>query len=628
MTGFQRIRSVEIDEGFLGGLSISFTDHLNCLIGSRGAGKTTLLEFLRHALVIPSSKPKHLESLVRKNLKAGTIRVVVETAQGQVYTVERTRKGEPKVRNDAGELLSVAPEGILETAAYVYSQAEIEEMAETSTDRLALIDRFAEDDLKEINRALLKVTRELQASAARMLGLSEEESDYEQTEKELAQAVEERRSLGTAQEGGSYEFEQATALKALRGTEARSLEQLGQALTSHQEQVEDLTRQFMEGLTTVIGDEIRTGPNAKLFSTLAATLEKHAAAAKETIADLGHHVAAAEKARAKAAKSLAKQHDKQDTDYDALLRQHKDAREAAQRILDSDEKVARLRSKLQAQEGQRQRFGREDEARRALLRELTELRDQRTEARTRVVETLNRQLEPAGIRVELGEGADTSVFEKAVVSVFHGTKLPSQQSVAQKIAEKLTPAEFAEILLSPKAAELLVEEAGLSQGVAQKVATYLAASSDLYELEITDRPDVPTIYFQDGEESKTTDELSTGQKFTAILPILLLQSDRPLICDEPESHLDQATLVEKVVTPIEHLLGRRQLIFATHNANIVVLGDSGDTQVVVLESDGKASHVAQRGTVDETKDRIGNLLEGGPEAFRERARRYGKPYGS
>ena len=40
------------------------------------------------------------------------------------------------------------------------------------------------------------------------------------------------------------------------------------------------------------------------------------------------------------------------------------------------------------------------------------------------------------------------------------------------------------------------------------------------------------------------------------------------------------------------------------------------------------ARVVRAGTVDDAKVEIGALLEGGPEAFRERARRYGGKYES
>ena len=68
---------------------------------------------------------------------------------------------------------------------------------------------------------------------------------------------------------------------------------------------------------------------------------------------------------------------------------------------------------------------------------------------------------------------------------------------------------------------------------------------------------------------------------------------------------------------------RRQIIAATHNANIPVLGDA--ELVLALEAGEDRCHVVGRASIDnrETRQQIKSLLEGGDEAFRRRAEKYG-----
>jgi len=133
--------------------------------------------------------------------------------------------------------------------------------------------------------------------------------------------------------------------------------------------------------------------------------------------------------------------------------------------------------------------------------------------------------------------------------------------------------------------------------------------------------DRPTIELKDGQDYKDSSSLSTGQKCTTILPILLLESASPLLIDQPEDNLDNAFIYETVVKSVLEVRGKRQLIFVTHNPNIPVLGDA--QRVVVLQSTGRQASVKAVGTVDEVKDEIETILEGGKEAFEERKKRYG-----
>jgi ABC-type lipoprotein export system ATPase subunit len=105
------------------------------------------------------------------------------------------------------------------------------------------------------------------------------------------------------------------------------------------------------------------------------------------------------------------------------------------------------------------------------------------------------------------------------------------------------------------------------------------------------------------------------------LPILLTQSERPLLIDQPEDNLDNAFVYDTIVTALRAVKGSRQVIFVTHNPNIPVLGEA--ERVFVFSSDGQHAILKQVGTVDECKDQIERILEGGREAFLQRKARYG-----
>ena len=121
---------------------------------------------------------------------------------------------------------------------------------------------------------------------------------------------------------------------------------------------------------------------------------------------------------------------------------------------------------------------------------------------------------------------------------------------------------------------------------------------------------------------KDAAELSAGQKCTALLPILLARRDSPLVIDQPEGNLDNHFIYETVVESIRRLKTKRQMIFITHNANIPVLAEA--ELIIVLNSDGKTGFVEKRGTLDECREEIIDLLEGGKEAFERRRERYAR----
>jgi ABC-type lipoprotein export system ATPase subunit len=136
-----------------------------------------------------------------------------------------------------------------------------------------------------------------------------------------------------------------------------------------------------------------------------------------------------------------------------------------------------------------------------------------------------------------------------------------------------------------------------------------------------DMEDRPCIELRDGTTYKESTKLSTGQRCTTILPILLVQSERPLLIDQPEDNRDNAFVYDTIVKALRDVKGGRQVIFVTHNPNIPVLGEA--ERVFVFASDGQHASLRQVGTVDECKEDIELILEGGREAFLQRKARYG-----
>lgn len=116
-------------------------------------------------------------------------------------------------------------------------------------------------------------------------------------------------------------------------------------------------------------------------------------------------------------------------------------------------------------------------------------------------------------------------------------------------------------------------------------------------------------------DRKGIEQASFGQRCTAAIVVLLLFGNHPIIIDEPEAHLDSSLIANYLVPLIKSVKRNRQIIFATHNANFVVNGDS--EKIFVLKNDGITSIVET--TIEDIGNRCELLkLEGGKEAFEKR----------
>lgn len=122
------------------------------------------------------------------------------------------------------------------------------------------------------------------------------------------------------------------------------------------------------------------------------------------------------------------------------------------------------------------------------------------------------------------------------------------------------------------------------------------------------------IYYHD----KLLRHHSIGQRASALILFILTQSDNDIILiDQPEDDLDNKIIYDEVISTIVKKKQGIQFIFATHNANIPVLGDA--ERVLVVEYQDTKINISQ-GNIDvsETHKQIVDIMEGGKEAFHKR----------
>ena len=86
--------------------------------------------------------------------------------------------------------------------------------------------------------------------------------------------------------------------------------------------------------------------------------------------------------------------------------------------------------------------------------------------------------------------------------------------------------------------------------------------------------------------------------------------------------MDNQTIYDEVIKEILKLKGQMQFIFATHNANIPVLGDSD--KIIACSYDNESKIKLQTGTIDtrSIQKTIVNIMEGGEDAFNKRRNIY------
>jgi len=614
---------LNVTGGFLGGLSIEFTDGLNCLIGGIGAGKTTALEFLRFGLGLmpdPKISPQRhraIDTLVKANLGHGQLKIDLRTKNNMSYTVKRSANESAQVFNENGAAVPISLDRDLIFSADMFSQNEIEEIASNPAAQLVLLDRFQEEEAASIARELEKVGRQLDQSSLDLSRLEEEIDDLRGKASEIV--VIEEKLKGLVEVGGpdAEKLNAAHTAKSVRTREEKIPELLLTALAKVAHEIGSSEAEFRASIEAQLDSEIRASENGKLFQEIEGELQEFARILAQAV---GNVRAAMEVVAARVrvqASLLAERHALQEAEYRSLL---SDSEQRGGREVERSSYQVSLATATSAAKEQQAKEKRRHELtkyRGSLLKTASELRDQRFELRKRVAEKLTKQFQ--AIRVTIAQSAELQQYRELVAEALKGAGL-KHGVVAEQLSQALLPTELSQAVVS-RDYNIVMQRTGFDEERARKVVEALRSSGAAYSIESVDLEDRPCIELLDGDKYKESPHLSTGQRCTTILPILLLQSERPLLIDQPEDNLDNAFVYETVVMALRAVKGGRQVIFVTHNPNIPVLGEAD--RVFVFSSDGHRATLQQSGTVDECKEQIEQILEGGREAFLQRKTRYG-----
>lgn len=625
-TRAHRFQSIAFEGGFLDGVELELSEGLNCIIGGRGAGKTTVLELVRYALSQPQSQDsttqagKRLRELLSRNLDGGRVRLGIRTREGLEYTVIRDQEEEPVVLDEEGKPTDLTVEAGF-FRADLYSQNEVEAIADESHSQLDLIDGFESEQIAEIGHKIRQTNVALTANAGSLMPLRER-ADLLAEELTALPAVREKLKGYAASESSAdaKAINDAHQDKAIRDRESRSVQELAEYLKTYGKEIGDLTGQIDRRIGALFGAQVTKGPNAKQIKGITQNALKCGREVDRLLSEAVERLQNELISLADSAGDLKAAHRDQDQAFRELLDKHQKAQGQATERTRLDRRHNDLLVKQRQLDETKEAVDSLLKERDKLLRRLSELRDQRFAVRASIAKRINAALAP-GIRVSLKQQGNTDAYygllEESLRS--SGTKVRHGQ-VAERLSASIPPADLVAVLRA-KDQKALIDRAELNAEQAEKVIATLGDTDLLHEIETVELPDEPLIELKDGEQYKPSHSLSTGQKCTTILPILLLESERPLFIDQPEDNLDNRFIFETVLEGLRNVAGRRQLICITHNPNLVVLGNAD--RVFVLESDGDSSRLAKEGPVDACRAHIVTLLEGGEKAFKQRKERYG-----
>lgn len=612
--------------GYLDGVRVDFSEHLNTVIGGRGTGKSTLLECLRFALDLPP-KGKQAQKLhheiIKENLgrSAGRVEltVVSSTQNGKQYTISRRHGEPPMVRDVDGNVSTLLPRDLLQ-GIDIYGQNEIYELAQDESSRVQLLDRFLPQD-GEYETKSTELHRLLKDNQQR---LTKSLTDLDELNAQVERLPKLEEQLRGFDELGIKEKLAKTSLLArereIAKTATEGVQNFRDALSDFRDSLPDLafiSHEALEGLP----DTAQLLAMRTTMYELKQRFNDHLNAMQALLDD-----STVQFGTQHAAWQLAIQ--AHDAELENALRTlpntaGKSGQEvgvAYQKLMGETERIKPMRSRVTSQESQRDALRQE---RRNLLAELSDLRGQRIQALQKAAKRLNRRLE-GKLKVEIVPEA----VRTPLVTFLLSCRL---DGVGEK---RLTFIEDAETISPLSLAQSIQKGAAdvrLDWGVTQMVADALTKLQsfqlmELEALELEHRVDIflNVAHGQADPVFRPLNKLSTGQQCTAILHMLLLENVDPLLMDQPEDNLDNAFIADRIVTELREAKTSRQFLFATHNANIPVFGDAEWIGVFTAAENQGSLGLEAQGSIDVPviRDQVASILEGGRDAFIQRKEKY------
>jgi DNA repair ATPase RecN/PHP family Zn ribbon phosphoesterase len=633
---------------------LGFSDNLSCLIGGRGAGKSATVDALRYMFKdreevdqLPNQLKQDIYGRLDHALKDTAIFVLLEAEDGEEIVVKsfytdwpsRTYESRFLSGEDAGVDLSTSSK----FKAQIYGWNEIETLGTDSAKQLSLLDNFIEDlhgiaeavrskklDLAKSRLHVAQLSETLETSIPLMKDFSEAKSAYEKTNTPEMQAS----------------FAEIDAL----AKKEKSFKEIREALADINTEIEcegDLAGRLHDLSVRIADPNLRTrifGKDDAEISEADLHYQSLRTSLTQFIARLDAEIVAASSDITIATENLAKVLGS-DVQGLATVEKRSARKTKYEQLVEQKARIKKQRELLESALNDRNQ----------ILGEYVELQKVRSQKRADTRDEINQKLADAikrgpEIRINFEALGDRTEFQRKLgvartapatqkeVGLLKGVSLKyMERRIAEILSSLMNPVEFVGYLLEGRTDcfsgrhpdgkdEINNEESSkiaayLSPRVTEYDESYFdtAKLRQLMEVQEIELNDIPEITL-DGQPIRN---LSPGQRCSALIPIILLQGNHPLIIDQPEDNLDNKLVFGLVVEILRNLKEFRQIIVATHNPNIPVSGDA--EQIAVFESiDKHSGKIAMQGSIEDSEivEAVKDIMEGGEQAFLIRARKY------
>lgn len=611
--------------GFLDGAAIHFNPNLNVLVGGRGTGKSTVVESLRYVLgldPVGEDARKAHEGIVRKVLRNGTkISLLVRSHHPAMreYRIERTVPNPPQVRDESQNRLKLLPRDVM-ARVEVYGQHEISELTNSPEKPVSLLRRFIQPD-ESLTRRKADVQRELEKTRKVILDTL---AELDGIEERLAVLPSLEETLERFREAG---FEDRLREQSLLVREERVLDSIPDRVQVFRESLQALRQELPIDLAFLSDRALKELPGRNILTDANDVLERLSRDLEEAADLIESSLKRADEGIGEIGGRWAERKHEVETAYEEILRDLQKSAVDGGEFIRLRREIESLRPLSERRSLLERLLGEQRERRSALHAEWEDLKASAFRELDRAVKNVNSELKNR-VEVEVVMAGNREPLSELLRQETKGRFSETIQALEQE--PDLSLSELVDLCRA--GARELHKRYTIPLGQAETLAK--VPDDALMRIEELELP--PTTTFKlnvappdEPPSWRPLDELSKGQKATAVLLLLLLESDAPLIIDQPEDDLDNRFIAEGVLPRIRDAKRRRQFVFSTHNANIPVLGDA--ELILGLDASGEAEkgralikpeHMSSIDS-EPVRELVESILEGGQTAFETRRRKYG-----
>lgn len=588
------IESISFQGGKFDGQTIRFSSELNSLIGIRGSGKSSILEAIRYIFDLPLQTDREYKESLIKNIfgSGGKATLSVVDKHGKHYVISRIYGEQSNIVDEKGVDLNIEPSSLFDGIQY-FGQKDLSNGADHEN---ILLEKLVGGKIDK-NIEITSKVNQLETTISRLLDVNKipeqiEECKTKKSEIEHKMSIYKEKGVAEKLKKQTSYTKDKTILDSVKEKICLMSEELKQ------------TYEKNEGVVLSLKDteSIYNSDIIMKAKDILSLIENEFRTIQKSITQIENSSLQFEMVIVELTKKIEGLSDK----FAQIKREIQDDTLDPDKFVKMTQELEKYNQNLQELEKQSKSRNQIESDFKKVARERNDILLELFNAYKGEIQKINES--QSELKITIDFKGDREDFKSEMKKDFKGSKISDvkYQSLCNTFRDYVELIEDWILYDGEKIRKIITnsEYAKLDEKLQNQY-------SELLQKQVQNKVE---IYYH----GKLLRHHSIGQRASALILFILMQSNNDIILiDQPEDDLDNKIIYDEVITAIVKKKQDMQFIFATHNANIPVLGDA--ERIFVVEYQDTKIDISQ-GNIDlqSTHKHIVDIMEGGKDAFDKR----------